>query len=92
MSHADYQASQGIARELSLNALIMAAMQKARRPDLEKLRAVFSDIWVELTERERCCNGLLTGERVVSESPVAAPMPTDTKAWINSPTGTEGVQ
>lgn len=90
MSHADYQASRGIAREQSLNALIMAAMRVGRRPDEEKLRAVFPDIWAELLERERCFGGLLAGERVVSEPPACAQMPPDTEAWISSPTDTKG--
>lgn len=92
MSHADYQSSQEAARGLSLTALIMAAMQSGRRPDQEKLRAVYPDIWAELLERERCFGGLLTNERVVSEPPACAQMQTDTNAWTTSPTDTEGDQ
>lgn len=93
MSHADYQASLELAvHDRPLPVLIMTAMQKARRPDQEKLRAVFPEIWVELTEWERCFGGLLAGERVVTEPPACAQMPPYTKAWTNSPTDTEGDQ
>lgn len=90
MSHADYRASHQIAEcGYPIHALIMAAMRQAHRPDLEKLRAVFPDIWAEFLDRERCFGGLLAGERVVSEPPACAQMPPGTKQWINSLTDTK---
>lgn len=65
MSRYDYQQSQEIqARNYPFYALIMAAMRQADSDNIERLKMVFPDVWIELMSRYNSPGGLLKGEEI----------------------------
>ena len=68
MSYHDYKLSQGIlARDPSINSLIMAAMMKADEKNLALLREAWPEVWTELLLRYNAPGGLIDGETLPTD-------------------------
>lgn len=63
MSLYEYQESKELKhKDVSFNALIMAAMRRADTSNIEKLKRCWPDVWTELEARYYAPGGLLPGE------------------------------